>query len=155
MLTAHLPSGYIVGRLVPRFWRPVPKAMPVALVAAVLPDFDMIWFYLVYNCRVHHHRYWVHVPAFWGVVAAVALPLLWRSRWRDRAILFFAVILLHLVLDSIGGGILWAAPFSDRLYSLITVPPNHGHWIISFLLHWSFAAEAAIWIWAAILWRRR
>ena len=64
MLTAHLPSGYIVGRLVPRFWRPVPKAMPVALVAAVLPDFDMIWFYLVDNGRVHHHRYWVHVPPY-------------------------------------------------------------------------------------------
>lgn len=155
MLTAHLPSGYVAGRLAGKASPPIPLAMPVALVASVLPDFDMIWFHLIDRGTVHHHRYWVHIPAFWAAVAALALPVLWRSRWRATGLLFFAVIFLHLVLDTIGGGILWAAPFSDRLFSLLIVPPDHGHWIASFLLHWSFALELAIWVWAFVLWRRQ
>lgn len=153
MLTAHLPSGYIAARLAQRLG-PLPHAMPVALVASVLPDLDMIWFHAVDHGAVHHHRYWVHVPVFWAALAAMSLPLLWRGRWRRPALLFFAVILLHLALDTIGGGILWGAPFSDRLMSLVTVPPAHGHWIVSFLLHWSFGLELAIWAWAIWLWRR-
>lgn len=153
MLTAHLPSGFIAGRLAEQRWT-IAAAMPVALVASVLPDLDMIWFHLIDHGSIHHHRYWVHIPAFWGAVAAIALPLLWRSRWRGTAMLFFAVILLHLALDTIGGGILWGAPFSAHLFSLITIPPDHGHWIASFLLHWSFGLELAIWLWAAILWRQ-
>ena len=154
MLTAHLPSGYVAGRLAGKVSRPIPLAMPVALVASVLPDLDMIWFHLIDRGAVHHHRYWVHIPAFWAAVAALTLPILWRRRWRATALLFFAVIFLHLALDTIGGGILWAAPFSDQLYSLLIVPPDHGHWIASFLLHWSFALELAIWVWAFVLWRR-
>ncbi|WP_054304711.1 metal-dependent hydrolase [Gemmobacter sp. LW-1] len=153
MLTAHLPSGFIAGRQAQRH-RTIPAAMPVALVASTLPDADMIWFHLVDHGSLHHHRYWVHIPAFWAVIAAITLPLLWRSRWRMTAILFFAVIFLHLILDTVGGGILWGVPFSDRLFSLITVPPDHGHWVASFLLHWSFGLELAIWVWAIWLWRR-
>lgn len=153
MLTAHLPSGFIAGRLAARRWS-IPAAMPVALTAAILPDFDMIWFYLVDHRAVHHHRYWVHIPVFWVALAVISLPLLHRSRWWPTALLFFAVIFLHLLLDTIGGGILWGAPFSDHLFSLITVPPAYGHWIISFLLHLSFLLELVIWAWALWLWRR-
>jgi hypothetical protein len=151
MLTAHLPSGYVLARLAPRG---IAHLMPVALIGAVLPDLDMIWFHLVDHGTVHHHRYWVHVPAFWAVVAAVALPVLARVGYLRTGLVFFAAILMHLVLDSIGGGILWAAPVNDRLYSLVTVPPDHGHWVVSFLLHWTFAAELVIWGLAVYLWRR-
>lgn len=152
MLTAHLPSGYVAARLLPQG---IPWLMPVALVASVLPDADMLWFHLVDNGAIHHHRYWVHVPAFWAAVAAVALPVLaWRG-YLATGLVFFAVILLHLGLDSIGGGILWAAPFSDRLFSLVEVPADNGHWVASFILHWTFLAELAIWLWAFALWRRR
>lgn len=158
MLTAHLPSGYISARLAQGRWT-IPHAMPVALVAAILPDFDMIWFHLIDHGAVHHHRYWVHIPLFWAVIAAITLPLM-RAIPALRpslstALLAFAVILLHLILDSIGGGILWGAPFSQHLFSLITVPPDNGHWIASFVLHWSFGLEIIIWVWAFYLWKWR
>ena len=152
MLTAHLPSGYVLGRLVERLTPQVLWALPVAMLAAVLPDIDMFWFYFVDQGSIHHHRYWVHVPAFW---AALALPLLPLLIWRGYGFLgfvFFAGVFLHLLLDSLSGGILWGAPFDTTLYSLVTVPATQDHCILSFLLHWSFAAEVVIWAVAAWLW---
>lgn len=150
MLTAHLPSGYLLGRLLPRA---VPFAIPVAMVGAVLPDVDMIWFHFVDNGTIHHHRYWVHVPAFWAAVAVVVLPLAWWMGRLGMALVFFAAILMHLVLDTISGGILWGAPFSDHLFALVEVPATYGHWIISFMLHWTFLAELVVWGLAIALWR--
>jgi hypothetical protein len=152
MLTAHLPSGYVLARLAPKGrW-----LMPAALIGAVLPDFDMLWFHFVDHGSIHHHRYWVHVPAFWAAVAALALPVLafFARRCLAPAVMFFAALLLHMLLDSIGGGILWGAPFSDRLYTLVEVPASQPHWVLSFLLHWTFMLELGIWGWAFYLWRK-
>lgn len=152
MLMAHLPSGYDAGRLAPEG---VPAAMPVALVASVLPDVDMLWFNFVDHGRVHHHLYWTHVPAFWAALALPVLALLWGTRWRGTAILFFAVIALHPLMDTVGGGIVWFWPFSDRLVTLVEVPATQSHWVLSFLLHWTFLLELAIWGAAIWLWRAR
>ena len=152
MLTAHLPSGYVAGRLLPQR---ISRLMPVALVASVLPDVDMLWFHLVDRGAVHHHKYWVHVPFFWFVLAAVTLSVLARFGHLATGLVFFGVILLHLVLDTIGGGIMWLAPFDTSLKTLVEVPADNGHWIASFILHWTFLAELAIWVWAVVLWFSR
>lgn len=152
MLTAHLPSGYVLGKSLP--W-PGRWVMPVALLGAVLPDLDLLFFYFVDGQRIHHHRYWVHIPAFWALVAALSLPILaWRG-WLRPGVVFFVAIAVHLLLDSVSGGILWAAPFDTRLYSLVTVPATQGHWILSFLLHWTFLFELLIWAIAAYLFVKR
>lgn len=152
MLTAHLPSGYVLARAWPQR---VPYLMPVALTAAVFPDLDLIWFYLVDDRAIHHHRYWVHIPAFWAAVAVAALPLAaWRG-YLPTAMVAVAAILMHLLLDTISGGILWRAPFSDDLVELVTVPARYGHWVTSFVLHWTFLAELAIWAAAIALWLTR
>ncbi|MBO9453361.1 hypothetical protein J7426_24085 [Tropicibacter sp. R16_0] len=104
MLTAHLPSGYVLSRA---FDPEISWMVPAALIGAVLPD-----------------------------------------------LVFFTAILLHLCLDTISGGILWAAPFNDHLYSLVTVPPTQSHWIASFILHWTFVLELMIWGMAIYLWRK-
>ncbi|MCU9849586.1 metal-dependent hydrolase [Defluviimonas sp. WL0024] len=142
MLTAHLPAGYVLAR---RWPRAAPGIVPAALVASVLPDTDLVFFYLVDDRAIHHHRYWVHVPAFWLAVAAIVLPLLRRSRYLPAALAFLAAIFLHLALDTIGGGILWLAPFSDRMVELVTVPATRSHWVASFVLHWTFLLELGIW----------
>lgn len=116
-----------------------------AVAGAVCPDVDMLFFYFVDQQSIHHHRYWVHIPLFWLVMAGVVLPLLWRSRYRGIALAFFAGILLHLLLDSIGGGIMWLAPFSTHLWELVPIPASRSHWIWSFVLHWTFAFEIMIW----------
>ncbi len=152
MLTAHLPSGYVLARALPRG---IPALMPVALLGAVAPDFDMIWFHFVDNGAIHHHRYWVHIPLFWAAVAVVALPLAWWMGYLRMALVFFAAILMHLLLDTISGGIMWGAPFSGHLFALVEVPANFSHWVISFMLHWTFLAEVLVWLTAATLWFKR
>jgi hypothetical protein len=131
--------------------------MTAALLGSVLPDFDMLWFHLVDHGSIHHHRYWVHAPGFWLILATLALPLI---RWRAAqhlapALIFLAAIFLHLILDSLGGGIMWGWPFSTTLHQLVTVPATHSHWVLSFLLHWTFLAELGITALAALLWLKR
>jgi inner membrane protein len=85
----------------------------------------------------------------------VTLPLFARWSLLRTGLVFFAAILLHLCLDTIGGGIMWAAPFNDHLYTLVTVPPTQSHWIASFILHWTFLLELIIWSVGIVMWRKR
>jgi len=96
-----------------------------------------------------------HLPFFWLCVATVALPLLASRGYLRAGLVFFAAILMHLILDTIGGGIAWAAPFDMRLIEWVTVPATQSHWILSFLLHWTFALEMVIWaIAGALFWKQ-
>lgn len=153
MITAHLPSGYILAHALPA----APFVFPAAILGAILPDFDLIWFYFIDNRAIHHHRYWVHAPGFWLMLAAVGIPLIrqFAARFLPAALAFLTAILLHIVLDTLAGSIMWLWPFSNELYVLIDVPATQSHWILSFLLHWTMLAELLIWIVAFILFFRR
>jgi inner membrane protein len=153
MLIAHLPAGYLLGRALNRRRGNV---MAAALLGAIIPDFDMIWFHLVDHGAVHHHKYWPHIPAFWIVAGGVLLMSLWvaKSRHLTVATVGLASVMIHLVLDTLGGGIMWAWPLSDHLYAAVTVPATQSHWILSFMLHWTFLAEIAICLVALVLFLR-
>ena len=153
MITAHLPSGYVVGRL----WPKAPLVLPAAVLGGVLPDFDMIWFYLVDDRAFHHHRYWVHIPAFWAVIAIAIVPLAaCFSRQNLPAVaVFFTAIFVHIILDTIAGGILWHWPWSDQMTVLITIPARYDNWLFNFVFHWVFFLEIAIWAAASALWFRQ
>lgn len=144
MLTAHFPSGYCLAKGLR--WRG--GVFVAAVVGSVFPDLDLIFFYLVDLRAIHHHRYWVHVPLFWAIALAIAVPLTWRSPFRRHVRAFLAGILLHLMLDSINGGILWGVPFCNQLWALVKVPASQTHWALSYLLHWTFALEIVVWAWA-------
>ena len=147
MITAHLPAGYALARAAD--WRgPV---LAAALVGATFPDLDLLWFYFVDDRAFHHHRYWVHAPAL-ALVCSAALITVTRARW---AVAFAAGWGLHILLDTPVGGIMWLWPVSDHLYYGWTVPATQAHWLLSFIFHWSFVAELAIWALAATLLLRR
>lgn len=151
MLTAHLPAGYCLSRLT---GKSIPGALPVALLFSVLPDFDLIWFYWIDDRSIHHHRYWVHIPAFWLIAGALVTAFLWRTRYRRLVFVAMGAVLLHLVLDSLAGGILWLAPFDTTLYHLVEVQPGEYHWLLAFVVHWTFLAEITIWMAALVLLQR-
>jgi hypothetical protein len=150
VILAHLPSGYILARISRRA-----SGLPLlaALAGSVFPDLDLLWFYLVDHRAVHHHRYWFHAPGFWLIIAVLVLPVLSRAapRYLAAGCLFFAAIFLHLILDTLAGSIMWGWPLATRLVALVEVPATQHHWILSFLTHWTFLAEIAVILWAAIL----
>lgn len=148
MITAHAPAGYILSRL----WPKAQFTAAAAFIGAVLPDIDLIWFYLIDNRAIHHHRYWVHAPGFWALIALPALPLIARFArpYLPAAFAFFAGLFVHLCLDTIAGDIMWHWPFSDAFTHLITVTPRYENWILNFILHPVFILELLIW--AAALW---
>ena len=148
MLTAHLPSGYLAART---FAPTLTCAVPVGLIASILPDFDLIWFYLIDNRAFHHHHYWVHVPAFWAVLALLTWPLANRFNRLGLRAVFFGVIALHMVLDTIAGGIAWGRPFTGHLFTLVGVPATQSHWLLNFVLHWTFLLELVIWALAVLV----
>jgi inner membrane protein len=140
MLIAHLPAGYLTARAAGQRQGPLLWA---ALLGSVFPDFDMIWFLFIDQGAIHHHKYWVHAPGFWLILGGLTLPFL-RGTPRRAALMFLAAVMVHLILDSIGGGIMWLWPLSDHLYSLVTVQPTHGHWVLSFMAHWTFWLELGV-----------
>ncbi len=157
MFIAHLPAGYIMARrLAPRLAPDAPQArrlMAVCLVAAVLPDIDLLYFYLVDGRQTLHHDYWTHIPAFWLLSTGAAVTLFRIARapvpWPAVAGLL-AGVFLHLALDTVTGGIAWLYPYHTGSIVLVDVPARFGWWVWNFVLHWSFVLELAVVIWAAI-----
>ncbi|HEV7318975.1 MAG TPA: metal-dependent hydrolase [Ensifer sp.] len=148
MFIAHLPAGYLLSRPFARRRPQQARAIvAVGLLFSVLPDFDLAYFYLIDQRRTPHHDYWVHMPAFWLALAAIAALVLWASGQRRQLILVgvgLASVLMHLVLDSVAADISWLQPFSDLRVNLVHVPALYKPWYLNFLLHWTFALELLI-----------
>jgi inner membrane protein len=116
--------------------------------------FDLFYFYPVDHRPIHHHRYFSHWPIVWLGLAAL-FHAGWRlfereklRAWAFGGTLFAVAGFLHIILDTLVGDIGWFALFVDKPYALFTVQPRFSPWWLNFLLHPSFTAEIAIWLWA-------
>jgi hypothetical protein len=162
MFIAHIPSGYIMAvsfvKRISQFPKFSSSVMAAGVIGAIAPDFDMVYFYLFDHRQTHHHRYLTHWPLLWMSMVVVSIVWLCLSRFSKAAglSLVFAVGgVLHLILDSFVGDIWWFAPFADKPYAMITVPALFNPWWLNFFLHWSFAVELVICLWALTLYRQR
>ena len=156
MFIAHLPAGYLLARrIAPRLAAvptPARRLMAVGLAGSVIPDIDLVYFYLIDGRQTLHHEYWTHIPAFWptAMLAVAALFRLARLDipWRECLVLL-AGVFLHLILDTPTGGIAWGWPVTPHSFRLTEVPARFDWWVWSFVLHWTFLAELAVVGWAA------
>lgn len=127
-------------------------------MGAIAPDFDMLYFHFIEHGQTHHHRYITHWPVFW--LGLIASNFIVCALWMRSALAFLALVFglggfLHVVLDSFVGDIWLFAPFLDKPFALFAVSARFKPWWLSFLLHWSFAVEIIICLWAYLLYRRR
>jgi len=144
MLIAHIPVGYLTAKAL----KYEKKSLIIAsMIFAVLPDLGLIYFYLFSNRQISHRQYFPHLPIIMVTAFLVILPL-WRTNFFEKFkpyyVLFFVNWAIHLLLDTFTERIYWLWPFSGRGFMLVEIPAAFGHWIISFVLHWSFAVELAI-----------
>lgn len=160
MFIGHIPAGYLATTSMLRAergaWRR--RLLGLGLAASVLPDLDLIYFYLVDQQRHVHHTYLPHLPLAWvAALGGVALVMWMRGAgngaWMALGVLGVNVF-IHLALDTVAGGILWGWPFSRTEVVLAAVRPRYHPWFLNFILHWSFALEAALVAAAVWRWRR-
>ncbi len=151
MFIGHLPGAYLIFRATtPNLGK---LAFGAAMLGAVAPDIDMLWFYLVDNRGHHHHSYLTHRPIIWaGFLLCGALLRIWATRAGTALAFFGAGGLVHMVLDSITGEVAWLWPFSSVTHPLVAVQATHSHWILSFLNHWTFKVEIVITVIALCVW---
>jgi hypothetical protein len=158
---AHLPAGYISSKLLfSRF-----KAHGVTLksflfagvLGAVAPDLDMLYFYFFDHRQYHHHTYVTHFPIVWVSCLLAATTWLYLSKSKTMAtlaVIFSLNGLIHMVLDTVVGDIWWLAPMVDKPLAFFTVHPIYKPWWLNFILHWSFALEVGILLWALYIWHK-
>lgn len=160
MFIAHLPSGYIAAYCLEDHFQPRDRRSRFwgLLIGSILPDVDMLYFYLIDREATHHHLYWTHLPVFWLSVclAGIAIGAVLGNRSLTVFVTaLFAGTLLHLFLDTPLGGVAWLYPFSAQLYHWVTIPATWNWWVWNFVFHWTFLFEVAICAWAALLFVRR
>lgn len=151
MFIAHLPAGYLLSKYFKSksteyklSWN---MFVLIGLMGSILPDLDLFYFYLVDERQHQHHSYWSHIPIFWlsiYVFTASIFIVIQNKKMVLITTFIFAQIILHLILDTVSGGILWGYPLSIQYFVLFNVTPQYNWWVFNFILHWSFALEAAI-----------
>lgn len=160
MFIGHLPAGYIVSDIICKIGEEKIVSRKACIMwgmlGSVVPDLDMICFYLWDDRRYHHHTYATHFPVVWIVL--IIMALFWlkcgnKLKYAQAAALFTINGMFHLCLDSIVGDIYWLAPFGDKAYALFTVPALYQPWWLNFMMHWSFGVEIVIALWGYCLWQ--
>jgi inner membrane protein len=161
MIIGHAPSGYIIASLLLRKFSERSISPTLFFVAGVIgalaPDLDMLYFHLVDHRQHHHHTYFPHFPLLWLSLLSVSVAWLRLNKESKCAALAFVFCLggfFHMVLDTIVGDIWWFAPFLDRPFAMFTVPALYKPWWLNFILHWSFALELSLWVWAFLIYRK-
>ena len=146
MFIGHLPAGYVLTKSVQKNIKTT-KYLWVGLVASVLPDIDILYFYLIDNRQNLHHSYWIHIPFHWLLIGAFTFGVIWLLKKKDyyiAAVIFFANIFLHLLLDTIVGKVEWFYPLTDRAYFFFDVPAVYNFWVYNFIFHWTFLFEISV-----------
>lgn len=157
MFIAHLPAGFLVGTVIARRWpgAMTPLAWWALLLGSIAPDIDLLYFYLLSDGSINHHVYPPHVPIVWlictcvGSLCLLKAPSVLRTAW----LLFCAGWCLHLVLDTVAGGIWWLWPWVTTPYVLLVVPRRFDdHWL-NLLSRPAIVLELVIVVCAWLRWR--
>ena len=160
MFIGHIPASYLLTRRLLRSTGPAlqRRLLWLGLAAGIAPDLDLLWFFLVDQRRHVHHSYLTHIPGAWILALLTAAAVLSIRHASRSAWLALCVIgangLLHLVLDSVAGGIRWLWPWTGREFALAHVAGNRTPWFMNFVLHWTFGIELVLVAAALLVWLR-
>jgi len=153
MFIAHLPAGYLISKAMVATnhlrhlgQQAKHRLLVAGMIGAIIPDIDLLYFYLIDHRQHNHHSYWTHLPIFWVAAMLIWAALFWnRSRtWFWLGIVFGLSALGHMVLDSTAGGIRWLYPLSLEYFRLAHIHAGQTWWVMNFVLHWTFWLELVI-----------
>jgi len=161
MFVAHLPAGYLLSKYFESksktkkiSWR---IFLTLGLIGSILPDLDLFYFYMIDGRQHQHHSYWTHIPIYWiCLYTSVASMFILKKNKKMLLITTFIFIdvMLHILLDTVAGGIMWSYPINTEYLSFFTVLPQYNWWVLNFILHWTFLLEIVIIIFAFTIFKR-
>jgi inner membrane protein len=117
------------------------------LLCSVLPDFDLLYFYLIDHRQHAHHTYWTHIPIFWLLLTGAlyfGTKAVLRKNIGLACVILLANTQTHLLLDSVAGGIYWLHPFNNEYYRLFEITARYDWWVWNYIIHWTFLFELLI-----------
>ena len=154
MFVAHVAGGYLVTRAYLRNidtssmeYRFVKYYLLFGLLCSVLPDIDLFYFYLIDHRQHAHHTYWTHIPLFWILFTGLLFSMAKAVSNQSRGFVWLILLLnteLHMVLDSVAGGIYWLYPFNGEKYRIFVVTARYDWWVLNYIFHWTFLLEMII-----------
>lgn len=129
---AHIGGGIAVAATIQHFIfkeEIAPSTILAGAFLGLLPDLDTL-FALLFgkwspgSQMLSHHRYLTHTPIFYLLVSGI---IWWVVDWKC-ALLFLAVTLAHLLMDSwsTDDGIMWLWPFNFKQYSILSIDVHAG-----------------------------
>jgi len=139
VIVGHLPAGYLAACALERPFDNDRVVFWSVLAGSVAPDLDMFRFVFVDGGQVHHHTYLTHDPTLWIGVLALGFVL------TSRVLIGIGIGgVLHMLLDTVVGAISWGYGRLSFAGPLVNVPATQEHWVLSFVLHWTFAIELTL-----------
>ncbi len=160
MFVAHLPAGYLLSKYFESkskrkkiSWR---LFLTFGLIGSILPDLDLLYFYLIDGHQHQHHSYWTHIPIYWVFLYTFFASVFILK--KNKHMLFittfiFIDVMLHIILDTVAGGIMWSYPINTQYFSFFSVLPQYNWWVLNFIFHWTFLFEVVIIIFAFIIFK--
>ena len=124
------------------------------MLAAILPDFDLIYFVFQGNNEFGHRYYFSHKPFIYLALLVVLyiVYLFNKKAWFKTAlIVFFVNVFLHFILDSYFVGISWLWPYNNKLFGLVELNYQLGGRGMAYFHHWYFGVEVLLWLLAGAL----
>jgi len=160
MFVAHAAGGYLLTRFYLRNidgasidYKTVKYYLLFGLVCSVLPDIDLFYFYLFDHRQHPHHTYWTHIPLFWILFTGFLFFMAKAVSNRNWGLWLTILLLnteLHMILDSVAGGIYWLYPVNSVKYRLFEVTARYDWWVLNYIFHWTFMMELLIIVAAAV-----
>lgn len=158
MFIAHLPAGYLLTRFVLKktnytTQRHTNYFYLLGALFSVLPDFDLFYFYF-FNASQPHHVYAPHIPLYWPLISSVVFIVAYKIKSNDlklTAMLLLGNTLLHMLLDTLAGGIMWLYPYTSEFIRFSYIPATHNLWVMNFIMHWTFIFEIIICLTAIVI----
>lgn len=154
MIFSHAPGSFIAAFLTKRCWaRSLPKKQItilyiVSMIAAVLPDVDVIYYYLV-NATIRHRQHITHSLFLYLLIWLIfyAFGFFKKSQiLKSTGFVLFIGGLSHLILDSVTTGVPWFYPLSQRTWGLLSLSWFNFDFVYEHLFLFTLSTEVLVFL---------